>query len=81
MQINHRVICIFNALIVGVLLALAMPEWMPWQRVLFNVLIFGGSWELRDESMDAEGNHALRDLLFDAIGAVMAESVMHTIIG
>lgn len=58
--------------LIELILAVALPSWLPWMRAALNVILIGGGKELYDKTHpghDAEW----ADLAADAVGAILGE--------
>ena len=57
---------------IELLLAVCLPSWLPWQRVVLNVILIGGGKEVYDMHHDGHDADWL-DLAADAVGAILCE--------
>ena len=61
---------------IELILALVLPAWLPWQRAALNVVLIGGGKEAYDKRHPDGHDADWRDLLADAVGAIVGEIII-----
>jgi len=75
-SLNDKVLHFAASFAVEIVLAVALPMWLPWARFSANVIIIGGGKELYDYLHSDEHEASFTDLLADAAGALCGEIVI-----
>ena len=62
--------------IIELLLGLVLSAWLPWTRAALNVVLVGGGKEAYDSRHPDKHDADWRDLLADAVGAILGEVII-----
>jgi len=62
--------------LIGLLLGVVLPSWLPWTRAALNVVLIGGGKEAYDKRHPDAHDADWRDLLADAVGAIVGEVII-----
>ena len=76
LNINDKYLHAAASCIIEIILALTVARWYPWQRFLANVILFGGGKEIYDYMHPDEHDADWKDLVADAIGALIGEVII-----